>query len=213
MLALLIVMAVPALSRIDPDLLLYRSRASRLLDSTTREALEALVQEGPETPEALSKLIATRFSRSAEHDLLVLYAGVALVEHRNEIAVEFERRIETLKLAQELLEDYAEEVDRSIRSASYGGEALKLPESGSFPCQAVKTAEGIEILRPLPKPQRGLGRSGLNILRDAARHDLIRVKERLLKASRAQANYHFNTSDWLDHLRQVAGSDPRLQQE
>lgn len=210
---LLLVTACAAWARIDPDLLLYRGRASRLLEPAERVRLKALAEGDFDTPDELAGAITDTFGRRDDQIVLELYAGVALVERRQGIQAAFVERIDLLTRAQKLLSDYVEQAESTLRRADYGGEAIELQEPAPFPPRAESDEERLLVLRPLVWPRESMGRTPLDQLRQAARSDLAAVEARLEKARTAQTNYDGATAHWLTYLRKVAEAEPRLQEE
>ncbi|MGE0488197.1 MAG: hypothetical protein AB7S38_03165 [Vulcanimicrobiota bacterium] len=210
---LLLVTACAAWARIDPDLLLYRGRASRLLEPAERVRLKALAEGDFNTPDELAGAITDTFGRRDDQIVLELYAGVALVERRQSIQAAFVDRIDLLTRAQKLLSDYVEQAESTLRRADYGGQPIELQEPAPFPPKAESNEERLLVLRHLVWPRESMGRTPLDQLRQAARSDLAAVEARLEKARTAQTNYDGATAHWLTYLRKVAEAEPRLQEE
>lgn len=199
-------LAAPAGAMVHPRLLDWQARLSRMLPRPVRTQVATVADGLPvtATPEDLRQALDP-IAPTLPRDPLELFAGIRILQRREEVLGRFEERLALLERSLESLDLYRREVNQALRLAPQGpaGPDLEAPREG-LPAPELRP-DAIHVLRWLPSPGPGVPRERLRLLREAALEDTRRI--RALEARTLQARDAFleGTLNWRRHLRLLAG--------
>lgn len=213
-LAALLVMgllAAPAGARVQPRLLDWQARLSRLIPRRVQVRVAEVADRLPvtATPGDLQEaLVALRgapsgFGPGLPPEPLELFGGIRLLLRRDQTLERYDQRVALYDASLRLLAAYRREVNEALRLAPPGppGPALPGVEEG-LPAPEVRP-EGVHVLRLLPAPRPGTSRERLRLYLGAADQDTAALAPRREEADRGRAAFRETTLAWRWHLRHL----------
>ncbi len=204
-LVLLLALVAPAKAVVHPRLLDWQARLSRMLPGPTRtEAMS--VADGlavVSTPEDLRRTLVP-VAPTLPRQALELYAGIRVLQRREEVLIRFEERATRLRESLDILDRYRREIHQALRLAPRGpaGPPLEAPGEG-LPTPEVRR-DGVHVLRFLPSPSPGIPRNRLRLFLQAAEEDTRQVHSQDARTQQARGEFLEGTLRWRRHLRQLA---------
>jgi len=204
-LLLVLALVAPAKAVVHPRMLDWQARLSRMIPGPARtEALS--VADGlavTSTPEDLQQALIP-VAPTLPREALELFAGIRVLQRREEVLVRFEERLARLKESLDLLDRYRREIHQALRLAPRGpaGPALE-PPGGGLPTPEVRL-DGVHAMRFLPSPTPQTPRNRLRLVLQAAQEDTRQVQGQQARTIRAREDFLAGTMHWRRHLRHLA---------
>lgn len=211
LLALFLAQAGPASALIQPRLLDWQARLSRLLPERVRVRAARASDALPLTamPEDLRQVLSG-LSPGIPPEPVELFAGIRLLLRRDETLVRFDERVDLYDESLRLLREYRQDVNEALRLAPGGPAGPPLPPAQEGLPKPETRPEGVHALRLLPHPRPTTPRARLRLFLEAAGQDVAALQQRRDEADQARAVFRDSTMAWRWHLRRLADSlDPQ----
>ena len=204
-LVFLLALVAPAHGVVHPRMLDWQARLSRMIPESARiEAARVAdgltVTSAPQDLRQALLSVAPTLPRQA----LELYAGIRVLQRREEVLLRFGERLKLLEESLDLLDRYRREIHQTMRLAPRGpvGPALEFPGEG-LPTPEVHP-DGVHVLRFLPSPRPGTPRSSLRLFLQAAEEDTHQLQSQNTRTLQARDEFLEGTLLWRQHLYRLA---------
>ncbi len=200
-LLLLVALAAVALGNIAPQALEQRSRLGFLLSDETRARADRVAAELSLTdlPPAMEARLAEALGPAGQAEPARLYAGVTFLKRREQALDAYDRRMGDDLLAQELLEEYLDQIGPMLNYAP-SGPAGELPAAAAPPWELEESSEALKVARWLPYPTAQMTRGRLEQLRQAADADLKAAYAEGDRVEKAREAYKLSSLAWVDYV-------------
>ena len=203
-------LAGPAGAVVEPRMLDWQARLSRMLPEGVRAGLVRVVEELPVTATLQDLRQAVQpVAPDLPPEPLELFAGIRQLLRQENTLQRFDERVALYGKSLELLRSYRQQVHEALRLAPEGpaGPPLPPPQEGLPRPEALP--DGVRTLRLLPAPRPATPRARLRLCLQAAEQDEQVLRERFDLAARAREAFHDNAQAWRRYLNDLAGAlDP-----
>lgn len=199
---LLAVLSAPASALIQPRLLDWQARLSRLLPEHARTRALAVAEAVPVTamPPDLNAALQG-VAPGVAPEPVELYAGIRFLQRRDEVLARYAARVALWEESLRILDDYERSLNDAIRLAPDGppGPPLPAPSQG-LPEPQVRP-DGVHVLRLLPYPTPTTTRARLRKLVEAAEQDQAVVAAEGERVRQGRQGFEETTLAWRWYLK------------
>lgn len=201
LLFMVVLTAGPASALIQPRLLDWQARLSRLLPERARTRALAVAERVPVTamPADLQAALSG-VAPGVAPEPVELYAGIRVLQRRDEVLARYEARVGLLEESLRILQDYERSLHDAIRVAPDGPPGPPLPPAAEGLPEPQLRPEGVYVFRLLPYPTPATSRARLRQLLAASEEDQARVDAQGDRAREGREEFAETTLAWRWHL-------------